>query len=300
LVLRVRSSGAVTIGWPAVWAAAVLPYRVLGLSLSPDVAFGFAAAISLLANVVTIAATFLLGLWTTGRREIGLLAAALVSVSPLLVLLLGETRDAGTWGVDLGLYAYSEPLSTALVAAGCALVVRAERDPATAVAAGALLGFAVTVRLSNALVAVVAVAVLLLRRSRTAALYASAAGLAFLPVVIAYWPLGYPDLPPEQFPDDPFALEHATRAWSDSIVWGLRSLVVLVPLALLGALRLPCAWALLLAGWIGATALLYTFYSFTPLHPRFLFVALPAVYVLWSAGAVGIVDRLRTAAEHRG
>jgi hypothetical protein len=33
-----------------------------------------------------------------------------------------------------------------------------------------------------------------------------------------------------------------------------------------------------------ATAVLYSFYQLTPLHPRFLFVAVPPVFVFWAAG----------------
>jgi hypothetical protein len=271
----------------------VLPYRTLGLPLDPDVGFGFALALSLLANAATVVGTFLLGSWATASRAVGLTAAGLAAGSPLVLLLLGRTREVGTWGVELGLYAYSEPLSTALVVTAIALLVRPAAGNVAAVAAGALLGFAVTVRLSNAVIAAFAVLVLLAMRRRDAALRATAAGALFLPVVIAYWPLGYAQLPKEQFPDDAFALGHATSAWTDSTVWGWRALVVLLPFAVLGAFRLPPAWAVLLSAWIGGTALFYTFYSFTPGHPRFLLVVLPAVFVLWAAGALDLLARVR-------
>jgi hypothetical protein len=293
LVLRMQYAGAPTIGWPAVWAAALLPFRALGLAVDPDVGFGFAVALSLLANVVTVVATFLLGAWASGRRAVGMLAAALAAVSPLLLLLLGKTREPGTWGVELGLYAYSEPLSTALVVAAAALLVRRPGTRVAAVAAGALLGFAVTVRLSNALIAVAAVAVLVASGRRAFAARAAATGMLFLPVVAAYWDLGYARLMGVQVPEHAFALGNAESTWVDSTVWGWRALVALVPLAIVGAFRLPAAPALLLTLWIGGTALFYTFYSFTALHPRFLLVVLPALYVLWAAGAIDVVQRVR-------
>jgi hypothetical protein len=293
LVLRMRYAGAPTIGWPAVWAAAVLPYRLLGLPLDPDVGYGFALALSLLANCVTVVGTFVLGMWTTASRAVGLVAAALMAGSPLLLLVLGKTREVGTWGVDLGLYAYSEPLSTALVVAAMALLVRPGRGTVAAVALGGMLGAAVAVRLSNAVIAVVAVVALVAMRERRAAWRAAAAGLLFAPVVLAYWPLGYERLPEEQFPDDAFALRHAGATWTDSTLWGWRMALALTPLVVLGLWRLPRRWALLLAAWIGGTALFYTFYSFTAGHPRFLLVVLPPVFVLWSAGAHALVESTR-------
>ncbi len=73
-------------------------------------------------------------------------------------------------------------------------------------------------------------------------------------------------------------------------MWGWEAFVALVPLAAVGFFALARPHAVLLASWILATAGLYTFYSFTPLHPRFLFVALPPLFVLWGAGASAIVQ----------
>jgi hypothetical protein len=62
-------------------------------------------------------------------------------------------------------------------------------------------------------------------------------------------------------------------------------LVVLVPLAIVGVVRTaPFARALLAAS-VAATAVFYSFYELTPIHPRFLFVVLPVVLVLWAGGA---------------
>lgn len=290
-VLRMRYSGAPTIGWPLVWSIPLFPYRALGLPLDPDVAFGFGLAVSLAANAVSVVATYLLGLWATGRRVVGLVAASLFAFWPVLVLVLGKTGDAGTWTVDVGLSLYSEPVSTALVTTGCALLVRRATGPVAAVLAGALLGLSVTVRLSNAVIAAVVVALVALRGERRTALRVAAAGLAFAPVVLAYWPMGYETLPENTFRDDPFGLAYAVPAWRDSVVWGLTAFAALIPLAVAGTFAIPRRQAAFLWAWILATALFYTFYFYTPLHPRFLLVALPAVFVLWGAGAVMLRDR---------
>ena len=123
-VLHMRASGAPTIGWPLVWSIPLFPYRALGLPLGVDTAFGFGLAISLAANAVSVVSTFLLGLWVTGRRAVGIIAASLFAFWPVLVLLVAKTGETGTWTVDLGLSLYSEPVSTALVTSACALLVR--------------------------------------------------------------------------------------------------------------------------------------------------------------------------------
>jgi hypothetical protein len=146
--------------------------------------------------------------------------------------------------------------------------------------------------LSNAVIAATLVGILALRRELGTVVRVAAAGLAFLPVVLAYWPMGYPKLPEEQLPDRLFALDYAADAWRDSLVWGPLALAVLVPPAVLGVALLPRRATLLLAGWIVSTALFYTVYRFTPLHPRFLLVALPALYVLWSAAVLAVTGRI--------
>ena len=293
LVLRMRAPGAATIGWPLVWSVPVLPYRVLGLPLNPDIAFGFGLALSLAANSVTVVATYLIGLWTTGRQSVGLVAASLFGLWPLLMLVVGKTADLGTWEVDLGLALYSEPLSTALVASAAALLVRPRRSEVAEILAGALLGFSVAVRLSNIVIVACAI-VLLYVVDRRRALRVGAGAAVFVPLVAAYWPLGYPKVPEEQF-QDPLGLDYAVPAWRDSLVWGWQAFVALVPLAVVGSFALARRHAALLWSWILSTAVLYSFYFVTPLHPRFLLVTLPALFVLWAAGAVAVANRVRTA-----
>jgi hypothetical protein len=294
LVHRMRAPGAVTIGWPLVWSIPVLPYRLLGLPLNPDIAFGFGLALSLAANAATVVSTYLLGLWTSGRHSVGLVAASLFGLWPLLSLLVGKTADLGTWEVDLGLALYSEPLSTALVVTAVALVVRPGRGRLAEVVAGSLLGFSVAVRLSNAVIAAAVIGVLLLHRRGRPAIRIGAGAAVFLPLVAAYWPLGYPKLPEEQF-HDPFGLQYAVSTWRDAAVWGWRALVALVPLAVVGTFTLDRWKASFLWTWILSTAAFYTFYRFTAGHQRFLLVVLPALFVLWAAGAVALLNRVRTA-----
>jgi hypothetical protein len=297
VVLRMRSPGAPTVGWPLVWSVPVLPYRALGLPLDPDVAYGFGLAITIAANAASVLVTYLLGFWVTGRQAVGLAAASLFGLWPGLVLFLAATKASGTWTVDVGVSLYSEPVSTALVTSGCALLVRRPPTPALTVVAGALLGLSVAVRLSNAVVAVCAAGYVMLRDGRRIALWLAVAGLAFLPVVAAYWPKGYDALPEATFRDDAFALRYAAAAWRDSELWGPTSFIALVPLALVGTAAVARLEAVFLWSWILGTALFYTVYFYTPLHPRFLLVVLPAVFVLWGAGLLRLVD---TVAPGRG
>jgi hypothetical protein len=106
-------------------------------------------------------------------------------------------------------------------------------------------------------------------------------GIAFVPLVATYWPKGYPSIP--NVPG--FALEQAGRSWADSALFGPRSLLVLLPLAALGVLALRPWVAALLVAVVATDALFYTFYEHTHLHPRFLYVALPPLFVLEAAGA---------------
>ena len=286
LALVVHESGAAVVGWPLVWSVPLLPYRALGLPLDPDVAFAFGLALSLIAIGATVVGTYVLGARAARSTRVGLAAAALFALWPLIALLLGGLRGAqnGTWQIDLGLSLYTEPLSTALVVVALALALRAEPRPVDAALAGALVGFSVAVRLSNVLIVACLVVWLLARRPVLAA-WAAGAAAAFAPLVLAYWPKGYASLEPPIFPEHPFALDYARPAWSETLLWRPAVLLALLPLAALGTLRLRRRDAALLWATVLSTALFYTFYELTPLHPRFLFVVLPVVLVLWAAGA---------------
>jgi hypothetical protein len=62
--------------------------------------------------------------------------------------------------------------------------------------------------------------------------------------------------------------------------------LILLPLPLIGAwsLRRRPVELLALAGTVVVTAVFYSAYYITALHPRFLYVALPALFVLATVG----------------
>src|SRR2546423_1437565 len=83
-----KPSGAAVFGWPLVWALPMTAYRALGHGLSKHVAWDFGVALSLAAVAATVVAVGYLGRHATGRRSLGLLAAALWTAWPLLVALI--------------------------------------------------------------------------------------------------------------------------------------------------------------------------------------------------------------------
>jgi hypothetical protein len=291
LAALVPETGAAVIGWPLLWSFPMLPYRLPGLPLDPDIAYGFGLVLSLSAVGTTVVATYALGRAITSSVRIGLLGAALIAFWPILVLVLGGHRgtENGTWQHELGLSLYTEPISTALVAVAIALVVWPPGRNGAAAVAGALLGFAVAVRLSNILILVCVLVTLALRR-RSRAVWAAVTALAFAPTVLVFYPKGYAALSPPIFPEHPFELRYARHAWTDSLLWRPGVLAILLVPAAVGTLR-ATRWAgALLWSCILSTAALYTLYQLTPLHPRFLFVVLPLVLVLWAAGAAFVAE----------
>jgi hypothetical protein len=283
LVLASENSGAAVIGWPLLWAVALAPFRVAG-ALDADVAFATGLALSLAANGVAVVATAYVGYRASGRRAIGLAAAALLVLWPFLTRPLAgpSAWENGSWLVDVGLALYTEPVSTALVTAALAVVLSARLDDARLAVAGALLGFATVVKSSNGLLAAVVVLFVVRRIGFRRALPLALAGAAWLPLVLAYWPKGYPTI--DNVPG--FSLEQATRSWGpDTLLFDPVTVAILLPLAVLGAFALERWTAGLLASVVVANALFYTFYEHTHLHPRFLYVGLPALFVLEAAGA---------------
>jgi hypothetical protein len=96
---------------------------------------------------------------------------------------------------------------------------------------------------------------------------------------------------PRSWPQHPFSPDYVIPNWSDSLLFGPRTLLVLVPLAMVGALALRSSWPqFVLGAWILGNAAFYSFYALTPQHPRFLFASLPAVFVLWSLGLATVVE----------
>jgi hypothetical protein len=294
-VTQMNPPGAAVFGWPLLWALPMLPYRALGEPLDPDVAFVFGLVLSLAANAVTVVATGYAGLHATGRRAVGLAAAGAFALWPLAVGVVGGERawGNGTWAVDAGLVLYTEPVSTALVTSALALLLSPRLKSLRLALAGAALGLATAVKLSNGLLAAVALAFLVARLGGRRSAPFVAAALPFALVVATYWPKGYAR--EELLPEDPFALGYADDAWADSLLFGPRALAILLPPAILGAIVLRSGWARgLVVAWIVVTAVLYSFYRVTPQHPRFLFAVLPALLVLWTAGAAAVVRQLRT------
>ena len=298
LVLGSADTGAAVVGWPLLWAIPLFPLRVLGV-LDEDLAFAVGLPILLAANAVTVVATAMIGFRASGRRWIGVTAAALFAVWPLLArLLAGESAwENGQWHVDVGLHLYTEPLSTALVTTAIALLLGPRLDELRLALAGVLLGYATVVRVSNGLFAAAAVALLTVRVGPRRVLPFAIGGLAFAPLVAAYWPKGYPAI--ENVPG--FSLAQASRSWgAETLMFDPRTVALLLPLAVLGTLALRAWSSALLVAMIATNVGLYTFYEHTHLHPRFLYVLLPALFVLEAAGAGLAIRKVSRAREVPG
>lgn len=294
LITRMHAPGAAVFGWPLVWSLPLVPLRAVG-ALEEGSAFAVGVVLSLAFNALTVAATYLIGTRATGRKPVGLLAAGLFALWPLLVGLIAGSRgwENASWEIDAGLHMYTEPLSTMLVTGALALLLANRPAGWQGALAGIALSLATLVKLSNGILALlVLIVVVFSRRLGTRQLFAFAAGeLTFVPALIAYWPRGYVPIfdDPVAFPRDPFSFAYFTRNWVDSLLFSPRTLAVLLPLAVLGvfSVRSHYARALVVLP-VLVNAAFYSFYRNTVLHPRFLFVSLPAVLVLCAAGAVGI------------
>lgn len=282
VVAAMNPGGAAVVGWPLLWAMLLAPFRVAGV-LGADVAFAVGFPVMLAANAVTVVATAFIGLRTTGSRTVGLAAAALFSLWPLFVRPLAGARawENSQWLVDVGLALYTEPVSTALVTCAVALLLSARVDPTRLAGAGFLLGLASAVKLSNGLVAAVAAVLVAWRLGPRRTVPLVAAGLPFALVVTVYYPKGYPEI--ANVPA--LSTAYAGRSWSESSIFDPLTLLILLPLALVGLLLLRTWAAALLGATVAATAGFYTFLENTYDHPRFLYVALPALFVLEAAGA---------------
>ncbi len=302
-VAKMHPAGAAVFGWSLLWALPMLPARAIG-QLTPDVAFGLGLVLSLAANAVGIVATAVAGARLTRSRSLGLLAGACVAAWPLLTEPIAGPGawENGQWLVDTGLHLYTEPLSTALVAVACALLLAERVGPLALAGAGVLLGYATTVKLSNGLLAAAAIALVASREglrpgaSKTAAhqgaratLPLLAGVLTFMPLVAVYWHLGYVQVfdNPQSWPTRAFSPENVVPAWRDSLIFQPHTLVVIVPLAAIGcwALRRR-GWPLaLVVVWLAINPVFYSFFRNLPQHPRFLYASLPALWLLTAAGA---------------
>lgn len=298
-VHQMGDTGAGAVGWPIVWSLPLFPLRAVG-ALGYHSAYYVGNAIALACNVVTVVATALVARRLLPPRY-ALVAPALLVVWPFLMRFVEGTGNGvyGSWLDDVGPLLYAEPLSTALIAVALALFVLRRRDATAAAFAGALTAFATAVRISNVTLAgVFFVAYWLASTRRAAAMYTVAcAGTAV--IAAEFWSKGYSSFknkPSDQAPDGLFSWHYLVRSWRDSTVFDWKMLAILLPLPLIGiyALRRRRADVLTLAGIVAATAVFYSAYYITALHPRFLYVALPALWLLAAAG-VAEVARLRRA-----
>jgi hypothetical protein len=290
-----HATGAAVFGWPLVWGLAMLPYHIL-FGLTPSVAWDFGFALSLLFVAATVPAVAYLGRNATGRRSLGLAAAGFWTIWPLLVgLIAGHGAWANSqWDIDVGLHLYDEPLSTLLVTIGGALALTPRRTPLRLSLAGCALGVATSVKVSNALAAGAVLAIVALRGRRREAAPYLAGTLAFVPVVLVYWPLSYPKLygNPQAWPRDPFDPAHVVSSWTQSSIFTPHTLAIVTPLAAVGLLGLRRPWELaLVAAFLLLNPTFYSFYANTADHPRFLYASLPELFVLWAAG-LGVLASL--------
>lgn len=295
VISQSEASSAGAVGWSLVWAVPLLPLRALQAA-GHDGAFASGLALSLAANAVAVVATAYAGLAATGRRGVALGAAALMALFPLWMWLLNGASGwgNGTWVTDAGLHMTTEPLSTALVAVGCALAL-GRPTPLRLAWAGLALGYAFSVRPTNGIAGAAALAYVVWRERRAAwPLVAGAVVVA--PVWLAFLPrrTGYELKPVSDAGGALFSPSYFGSSWADSILWGPRALAILVPLALVGALALRRRPALLLLGaWALSNPAVYSFARATVEHPRYLFASLPAVLVLWVVGVAAVVTAIR-------
>jgi hypothetical protein len=284
-------SGAAVFGWPLVWAIALLPFRAAG-ALTHAVAWDVAFVLQLVLVALTVVAVGYLGRNATGKRWLGLTAAACWALWPILVGLIAGHRAwaNGQWEVDAGLHGYSEPQSTLLVTTAGALLLSPAASALQLSLAGCAMSLATLTKLSNGLLAAAALVWLVLRR-RWAPYLAGALSLA--PLVAVYWPISYPKLfhNRQSWPSDPFDPSHVVSSWTHSSLFYPRTLLVVTLLALLGALALRRPWALaLVLAFLLLNPVFYSFYANTAQHPRFLYASLPFLFVLW-AGSLETVRR---------
>jgi succinate dehydrogenase hydrophobic anchor subunit len=293
-----KATGAAVFGWPLMWSLPMFPYRVLG-SLGPSAAWDIGTALSLLFVALTVVAVAYLGRNATGRRWVGLLAAAFWAVWPLLVGLIAghHAWSNNQWDIDVGLHNYDEPLSTLLVTVAAALLLSPKSSPMRLALAGCALSAATSVKVSNAVIAGIVLAIVALRYRREALPYLAGA-LAFAPVVLVYWPKSYPKLygNAKSWPRDAFDVHHVVSSWTHSSIFTPHTLAIVVPLAVIGAFGVRRPWTLaLVLAFLLVNPVFYSFFANTAGHPRFLYASLPELFTLWAAGIGVLGARARRA-----
>lgn len=295
---EMRIQGGGTIGWSMLLAVPLLPIRVAGLNPGPDVAFAFGLAFSVLANAVAVVATAYVGLYATGRRSVGLIAATLLTFWPLVSgQLVGHSAwENGQWNVDVGLHLYTEPLSTALVVVSVAILLRPDTKGAGLAIAGLAAGYATATRLTNGFLGIALAVLVAVRRGPRQAIPYAVGGLISAPLVIVFWPKGYIGMFDGRAPPSfhPWALSYAGDAWGNSLLFTPRLLLGLLPLFVVGCLAIRDRWILaVVLTPIVVNVVIYSFYYVTAIHPRFLYVMLPFVFVLEAAGLVALTASIQ-------
>lgn len=291
---QMEPPGAAVFGWPLLWAIPMIPIRAAGLGPSPDTAFVVGFALTLVALAAAVVATAYVGLYATGRRSVGLVAAGLFAVWPLLSGQIVSTAwRNGQWNVDVGLHLYTEPLSTALVVTSVALVLRPATEQLGRTGAGLAIGYSTAVKLTNGLVGAVLAVLIAWRHGWRQALPYAAGALVSAPIVIAYWPKGYVGMfdGATSATSHPWSISYVDDAWRHSLLYKPLLLTLLAPLLVIGCFAVHDRWALaVVATPIVVNAVIYSFYYVTAFHPRFLYVTQPFVFVLEAAGAVAVID----------
>jgi hypothetical protein len=294
LILKMYPAGSPAIGWSLLWALPLTPLRVLDPGLNPDVSFGVGLVLSLLAIGVTVIATAFAGFWASGRRAVGAVAAAAFTLWPFVPGLVVGPRGwgNGTWLIDAGLGLYAEPLSTALVIGAVALLLRRHTNDLLLAVAGLSLGFATVTKLTNGLIVVGLVAVVAWSKGLRSALLLTASSLVLAPVVLVYWAKGYASTYDGALSvsNNVWSLSHVRSSWGDSLLFTPVLLLLLVPLAAVGAVVLSGRARAMLLVPIGLTVVTYSCYRWTSIHPRFFYVVLPLVFVLDAAGICAIAS----------
>ena len=295
---KMHPPGAAVFGWPLLWSLPMIPIRAVGLDPTPDVAFVIGLTLTLGALAVAVVGTAYVGVYSTGRRSVGLAAAALFTIWPLLTgQIAGHSAwENGQWNIDVGLHLYTEPLSTALVVASVALLLRPATEPLWRAGAGLAIGYAAAVKLTNGVVGIALAVLVAWRHGWRMAVPYAAGGLVSLPIVLAYWPKGYVGMfdGATSASSHPWALAYAGDAWRHSLLFTPRLLLLLAPLFVVGCFAIRDRWLLaVVCTPIAVNVLVYSFYDVTALHPRFLHAALPFVFVLEASGAVALVRAIQ-------
>jgi hypothetical protein len=290
------------VGWPLLLSLALVPFRVVGW-IDDEVAVGVGIALAIVANTVTIFATAFIGQRVSGSRRVGIAAAALFAFWPFLTwLLLGErTWENSAWAVEAGLELYTEPVSTACVAGGIALALVRGRPPWALVTAGIVFGYATAVRPTNIVFAAAAAILFASERDWRSVGRFVAGGVAVLPIMLAFLPKkrGYDlELARDETGLPLWSNDYLITTFTDSSVWRPLLLALLLPLVAIGVMSVRSRpVALMLLGGALANAAVYSFFRATWEHPRYLQAGLPALLVLWSAGAAWVADYARRRSE---